>query len=388
MSSKILLQKIFYKALKSVQAETIIGKSIALKENSLLIVDQNIPLKSFKNLYIFSVGKAGYDMAKESEKILGGRIKGGLSVSLKNKKLSYIKTCQSSHPKVSNKSFQCATQMIKEIKKLKSDDLFIFFLSGGASAMIEKPINNLSLDEFEKISNALLVSGVDIKALNTVRKSISAIKGGKLAKMCKAKGFVLVLSDVIGDDLQTIGSAPMLSKKFPHYVIGNNTIALKSAQNYIKNYVQKTKILTTTLDTSSKKAAKYICNEIEQYDQRYDSFCLLIGGETTLRVKGDGIGGRNSELALRLLMSKCITEDISILCAGSDGVDGNSDANGAFVEHTLLTKSKKQELDPKHYLKTNDSATFFQKLGAGFITGLTGTNVMDFIIILKQTKKG
>ncbi|QOP41418.1 glycerate kinase type-2 family protein [Sulfurimonas marina] len=387
MSSKILLQKIFYKALKNVQAKTIIQKNIAIDENLLHIADQNIPLKSFKNLYIFSVGKAGYDMAKEAEHILGSYIKGGVSVSLKNKKLSYIKTCQSSHPKVSAKSFKCATQMIKELKKLTSDDLFIFFLSGGASAMIEKPIDNLSLEEFQKISDALLVSGVDIKALNTVRKSISAIKGGKLAKVCKAQGYVLVLSDVIGDDLKTIGSAPMLDKRFPHYIIGNNTIALEGAKNYIKNYVEKTKILTTSLDTNSKKGAKYICSEIEKYDKLYDSFCLLIGGETILEVKGDGVGGRNSELALRLLMSKCVTKDISILCAGSDGVDGNSSANGAFVEYELLNKSKKKKLDPKRYLKTNDSATFFQKLGSGFITGLTGTNVMDFVIILKQTKR-
>ncbi|MEJ2415305.1 MAG: DUF4147 domain-containing protein, partial [Sulfurimonas sp.] len=168
----------------------------------------------------------------------------------------------------------------------------MFFLSGGASAMIEKPIENLSFEEFQKISDALLISGIDIKTFNSVRKSLSLIKGGGLAKQFKAKGYVLVLSDVIGDDLDTIGSAPMRNEKFPHYIIGNNSLALDSAANYIKKHVQKVKVLTSTLDISSREAAKYICNEIEKYNNEYESFCLLIGGETTLKVKGKGKGGR------------------------------------------------------------------------------------------------
>jgi glycerate 2-kinase len=386
MSSKIMLEKIFYKALKSVQADTIIRKNLSIDNNYLTIVDQNIPRNSYKNLYIFSVGKAGYTMAKEAEKVLQKNIAGGMAVSLEKKKLSYINRCQSSHPKVTQKSLQCAGKLIQEIKKLKKNDLFLFFLSGGASAMIEKPIENLSFEEFQKISDALLISGIDIKTFNSVRKSLSLIKGGGLAKQFKAKGYVLVLSDVIGDDLDTIGSAPMRNEKFPHYIIGNNSLALDSAANYIKKHVQKVKVLTSTLDISSREAAKYICNEIEKYNNEYESFCLLIGGETTLKVKGKGKGGRNSELALRLVQKQCFSQDISILCAGSDGLDGNSDVAGAFVNETLIKKMQKQNLDPKKYLQQNDSATFFKKLGFEFQPGLTGTNVMDFVFILKLPK--
>ncbi|WP_428738911.1 glycerate kinase type-2 family protein [Sulfurimonas sp.] len=383
MSSKSLLENIFYKALKNIQANTIIQKNISLDKKYLYIANNPIKRNSFKKLYVFSVGKAAYAMAKEAENILQENIAGGLVVSLEDKKLSYVKTCQSSHPKVSKKSLQCADALLAEIKKVKKDDLFLFFLSGGASAMIEKPMASLTFEEFQKISDALLISGVDIKALNSVRKSISLIKGGKLAKDFKAKGFVLVLSDVIGDDLNTIGSALMQNEKFPHYVIGNNSIALEGAKKYIQSYVQKVKILTTTLDTTSKQAAHYTCKEIKKYDAKYESFCLLIGGETTLKVKGKGKGGRNSELALRLTECKSINKDIAILCAGSDGMDGNSDIAGAFVNVKTLQKIEQKKLDPKKYLLENDSATFFKKLGCEFQPGLTGTNVMDFVFILK-----
>ncbi|MDH4944035.1 DUF4147 domain-containing protein [Sulfurimonas sp. C5] len=383
MSAKILLQKIFYKALEGVKADKIVKRNLSIDKEYLKISNQKIKLNSFNKLYIFGVGKAAYFMAKEAEKILSNRVSGGLIVSLEKQNLSYVKTCRSTHPQMSEKSVDCANKLIKEIQKLQKDDLFIFFLSGGASAMIEKPVDEISFEEFQKISNALLVSGIDIKALNKIRKSISAIKGGKLAKFFKAKGYVQVLSDVIGDDLNTIGSAP-LYPDFPHYIIGNNTIALERAKKYVKSHVQKTKIVTTTLSTNSKAAAKMIAKEIETYNKEYDSFCLLFGGETTVEVQGNGLGGRNSELALRLLNSSCITKDIFILCAGSDGKDGNSEGDGAFIDYDIYKKIKKQKLNPKEYLQRNDSFSFFHQLGYSFVTGLTGTNVMDFVIILKQ----
>jgi glycerate-2-kinase len=269
---------------------------------------------------------------------------------------------------------------------MDKDDLFIFFLSGGASAMCEESTAGLGLKDLQKIFSALLVSGIDIKALNKVRKSISNIKGGKLGDTFKAKGFTLVLSDVIGDDLNTIGSAPMYNKKIPHYIIGNNKIALKSAKKYIEQKVEKTKILTTTLDMTSKKASKYIKDTIKHYNKTYNSYCLFIGGETTTKVKGKGLGGRNSELALRVLDQKCLKKDIFILCAGSDGVDGNSPANGAFVDMELYKKIKQESIDINKYLNNSDSYSFFKELGYDFTTGITGTNVMDFVIILKTGK--
>ena len=382
------LEKIYFKALNKVKAKTIIKDNVSIKENILNIVDEKIDLNKIKKLYIFSVGKAGFSMAKECEKILEDKIKGGLAISTSKGKLKYIKHFKSSHPLVSKKSIKAGTLLLDEVSNLQEDDYFIFLLSGGASAMIEKPIDGLNLDDFSKISKALLSSGIDIKALNSVRKSISRIKGGKLANSIKAQGSVLVLSDVIGDDLNTIGSAPMNNGKFKHYIIGNNKIALKKAKKYIDKKVDKTKIITTSLDKNSIEASSYISNIIKEYDKKYESFCLLFGGETTTIVEANGKGGRNQELALRLLIDNKFNKNISILCSGSDGIDGNSDANGAFVDFEISEKIKKLNLNANEYLKNCDSNTFFNKLSYDFVTGITGTNVMDFIIVLKEKNNG
>ena len=382
------LEKIYFKALNKVKAKTIIKDNVSIKENILNIVDEKIDLNKIKNLYIFSVGKAGFSMAKECEKILEDKIKGGLAISTSKGKLKYIKHFKSSHPLVSKKSIKAGTLLLDEVSNLQEDDYFIFLLSGGASAMIEKPIDGLNLDDFSKISKALLSSGIDIKALNSVRKSISQIKGGKLANSIKAQGSVLVLSDVIGDDLNTIGSAPMNNGKFKHYIIGNNKIALKKAKKYIDKKVDKTKIITISLDKNSIEASSYISNIIKEYDKKYESFCLLFGGETTTIVEANGKGGRNQELALRLLIDNKFNKNISILCSGSDGIDGNSDANGAFVDFEISEKIKKLNLNANEYLKNCDSNTFFNKLSYDFVTGITGTNVMDFIIVLKEKNNG
>ena len=386
--SRIKLEKIFNKALGKVKAKSIIKDNISLKKSRLIIVNEKINLKKIDNLYLFAVGKAAFAMAKECENILGNKIKDGFAVSTSKGDLKYLKHFTSTHPKVSKNSIKAGNLLLKKIKKLKKNDRFIFLLSGGASAMIEKPIDGLSLEDFKKISSALLISGIDIKALNSVRKSISKIKGGKLANEIKAKGTVLVLSDVIGDDLNTIGSAPMNNGKFKHHIIGNNEIALRKAKKFIRNSVEKVEIITTSLDKSSQEASSYITKKIKEYDKKYDSFCLLFGGETTTVVKPNGgFGGRNQELALRLLLENKeikLDKSISILCAGSDGIDGHSKANGAFVDFDIYEKIKKENLDANFYLENSDSNTFFKKLGYEFTTGITGTNVMDFIIVLKQ----
>ena len=378
-------ENIFFKALKKVQANSIIKDNISLDNKLLRVVDENIEIQSINSLYIFGVGKAAFAMAQECEHILKDNIKGGFIVSTTKGELNRLRHFTSTHPQVTKKSLEAATILIDEVSKLNKDDFFIFLLSGGASAMIEKPIEGLTLEDFIKASSALLTSGIDIKALNTIRKSISQIKGGKLANYIKAQGRVLVLSDVIGDDLDIIGSAPMNNGEFKHYLIGNNTIALEEAKKYCKTLVEKVELVTTTLDSSSKEACEFVTEKIKYYDKKYKSFVLLFGGETTTVVNSNGgYGGRNQELALRLLLEKVVNKNISILCAGSDGVDGRSDATGAFIDYKILEKIEKKGLDAKEYLNRSDSNTFFKSLGYDFVTGITGTNVMDFVIVLKK----
>ena len=406
MSKKEKLIELYHQALKAIDADEIIRHNIRLTSKNLYVYGAKCPLKSFNHLYIFAVGKAGYSMAKACEDVLGEQIKGGVAISHQKGKLKHLKHHSSTHPLVSKKSIESADLMIAEMEKMKQNDRFIFLLSGGASAMIEKPIDGLTLEDFQKISSALLGLGIDITALNSVRKSISQIKGGKLANLVKAKGDVLVLSDVIADDLNTIGSAPMMNGAFEHYVIGNNGIALEAVKKEIEKGVEKTKIITTMLNKSSQEATAYIVKKIKKYDEKYESFCLLFGGETTTIVKGSGEGGRNQELALRLLLEisqnhfgngdfspeqrrqslpiPTFLKNISILCAGSDGIDGNSPATGAFLDFDIYKKIEEEDLNPQLYLEESNSYGFFKQLNYDFTIGATGTNVMDFIIILKE----
>lgn len=376
------LTNIYYKALNKVKAKSIITDNVSVKDNFLHIGTQQYNMAK-KGVYLFGVGKAALDMANECENLLKEKVNGGVVISNSIGVLKYCTHFTSTHPLTTSKSIEAANLLTQKITSLTENDLFIFLLSGGASAMIEKPIKGLTLDDFSKIASALLTSGIDIKALNTVRKSISAIKGGKLADQIKAKGEVLVLSDVIGDDLNTIGSAPMNNNKFNHHLVGNNNIALNEALNYIKPKVEFAEILTITLDLNAENATTYISNQIKTHHHKYNSYCLLIGGETTTIVKGKGKGGRNQELALRLLLADCIDKNTAILSAGSDGIDGNSDATGAFLDHNIYEKIKTKKLNPNEYLENSDSNTFFKQLGYDFVTGISGTNVMDFIIILK-----
>lgn len=384
MSSRERLTKIYYEALNAVTAQSIVQNNLSLQDNSLTVCDEVYALEKVKHLYCFSVGKAGFEMARVCAKVLDKRLKGGVAISHQKGYLHSLEHFQSTHPLVSQKSIEAGEKLLKAMQRMQEDDFFLFFLSGGASAMIEKPIEGLTLEDFEKISASLLGSGIDIKALNSVRKAISQIKGGKLADVTKAKGVVLVLSDVTGDDLKTIGSAPMMNGKFSHYVVGNNSIALEHAKRYMEKEVEKAEIVTTTLDLPSAKASQFIVKSIKAYNKQYESFCLLFGGETTTEVLGHGEGGRNQELALRLLLDLSLSSTISILVAGSDGIDGNSPATGAFLDSEIYEKIHQLELDPKAYLENSDSYGFFQALGYDFSIGATGTNVMDFIIVLKQ----
>lgn len=180
MSNKKSLTKIYDQALQAVKAETIIDNNIAIDDKELTLCGVSYPLEGIQNLYLYSVGKAGLDMAKAAEKVLGSYIKGGVAISHQTGHCDFVKHYTSTHPLVSQKSISGAKKLLKSMRSMDENDFFIFCLSGGASAMIEKPIDGLSLEDFQKISSSLLGSGIDIKALNIVRKAISEIKGGEI----------------------------------------------------------------------------------------------------------------------------------------------------------------------------------------------------------------
>ena len=207
--SKKLLKELYKVGLEAVMPKNFISKSISLKGDTLQIVDKRYDLSKYKRVFVLGSGKASINMAKSVMRLISKRVTKCLVVSNYYEECEDIEVVLSTHPILSQKSVDAATRLIEIFSSMQKDDLFIYLLSGGTSALIEKPIEGVSLDEFIKLSSLMLESGMDIKRMNVVRKSLSQIKGGGLSKYAKCDGVVLVLSDVVGDDLSTIGSAPL-----------------------------------------------------------------------------------------------------------------------------------------------------------------------------------
>ncbi|MBU1614398.1 glycerate kinase, partial [bacterium] len=308
----------------------------------------------------------------------------------------------------------------------KEEDLILCLLSGGGSALLFAPVRGISLEEIAQLNAALLSCGAKIDEINAVRKHLSSVKGGQLAKRAYPARLVsLILSDVIGDPLDVIASGPTtgdestfadalkvlkrydLEDKVPtailshlqrgepetpkkedkifervtNIIIGNNRQALYAARDKARELGWTPLILTSEMEGEAKEAAKVfasICKEIRSSSNPMSPpACILAGGETTVTLKGDGRGGRNQEFALAAAMQIKGFEEITILAAGTDGTDGPTEAAGAVVDGKTLSKIDK---DPEEYLKNNDSYHFFKDSPCHLITGPTRTNVMDMVI--------
>ena len=409
--SKRLLKELYKVGVEAVMPKNFIAKSISLKGDTLHIVDKSYDLSRYKRVFVLGSGKASINMAKSVMKIVSKRVTKCVVVSNYNAEYEGIEVLLSTHPILSQKSVDAATRLIEVFSSMQKDDLFIYLLSGGTSALIEKPIDGVSLDQFIKLSSLMLESGMDIKQMNVVRKSLSQIKGGGLSKYAKCDGVVLVLSDVVGDDLSTIGSAPLFCdestlkaedilkefslwdsldsnlkealskevekkdcKKIDHFIVASNKVALEAVSKRAKELNIRSHIVSDRVFGDVKDVAKKIAKSVSELE--YD--LLLFGGESTVKVAGDGKGGRNQELSLWVL--KQMREDLNFcfLSAGSDGIDGNSDAAGGVVEICDLDESIDE------YLKNNDSYHYLLKHDSLVKTGDSGTNVMDIMIALKE----
>ncbi len=422
---------IFFEALKAVLPETLIRETLRLEEGDLIVAGRRYPLARGRKLFVFGSGKASAGAAKAVEELLGERIAGGLVVSNAEVRLDRISVFVGAHPVPDTRSVTAAEMLLEGLSGLSEDDLFIYLLSGGSSALIEKPIPPLGLQDLQEMSQLLLRAGAPINEMNAVRKHLSLIKGGRLGRRTKARGVVLVVSDVIGDDLETIGSAPLyrdgssyadvrdilfryhLWEKIPamvrklveggnagenedtpkeanprieHLLIGSNRKALKKAKEKAEALGMKTRILTSRLEGEARTVAKSLVaigGEILKTQIPSESpVCLLFGGETTVTVRGSGKGGRNSELCLSALQEIGSREGLLLLSAGTDGIDGNSEAAGALADAAGWERALELGLSLEDYLERNDAFRFFEQTGGLIRTGPTGTNVMDIVILL------
>jgi glycerate-2-kinase len=308
---------------------------------------------------------------------------------------------------------------------MDSNDLYIYLLSGGSSALIELLPEEITLKDLEKTTQIMLHHGMPIEAMNVVRKSLSLIKGGKLALQSKAKGCVFVLSDVLGNDLSVIGSAPLYYTKsntidpvevlycyevfdkipknvqqflrssqneqcydtatqIKHFLIGSNETVLNHAKAIIETKGIQVKLLDFTISGDVKDVAQKLC---EKTCKRHTvKTCYIAGGEATVVVEGSGQGGRNQHLALHFLNMLQGDEDITFLSAATDGVDGNSNAAGAIVDWHTHVEALAHGLNAKRYLEYFDSNTFFTQIDALLVSGPTHNNLLDIVMIIVEPR--
>jgi len=435
MLSTVDAINIFNHAVEVVKPSAVISKYIKIDGDLLTIADGKLKLNDINRIYLLSVGKAAAAMALEVEKILGDNIASGLVVTKYHHALSltHCDTIEAGHPVPDENSIKAATAIKKFLSSLTGNDLLLCLISGGASALIADMSEGISLDDLQQLSRLLLDCGASIHEINTVRKHICVLKGGQLLRHTNdAQVISLLVSDVIRDDLSVIASGltvadnssftdawdvvdkfdlslkiPISIKKYlqdglkrhvmdtskpgdslfdrtANYIIARNEDALNAAKEAATQLGYHVNIIDKTMKGEAKEMAATFVNALMTYKGNKPA-CLLMGGETTVTIKGNGKGGRNQEFVLaaliELMQLNVPAEQIPIiLSGGTDGTDGPTDAAGAFIDKNVLNNVKALSYDPLPYLLNNDAYHFFKQTGTLLITGPTQTNVMDIVI--------
>lgn len=374
-------------------------------------------------VYVIGAGKASAAMARAVERALGRRIAGGLVNIPEGRwpKLRSIELNPCGHPLPDKRGEAGARRMIEIARGAGESDLIICLISGGASALLPLPAPGMTLARKRKITQALLRSGATIHEMNAVRKHLSAIKGGQLAAVAfPATVLTLMLSDVVGDDPAVIGSGPTVAdpstrkdamrilKKYriplagvklqetpkpgdsrlarAHFeIVGSNRQAIRAAAAQAQALGYHTRMLSAAIEGEAREVAQEhaaIARRILSRRATSKPVCLLAGGETTVTVRGKGKGGRNQEYVLAAALALENAGPVTILSAGTDGIDGPTDAAGAFADSETAARAAAQGLDARGFLDDNDSYHFFERMNSLIKTGPTGTNVMDVQVML------
>jgi glycerate 2-kinase len=429
-------ESIFLAGVERVLPDRLISNSVKIENGALKIQDLSFPSGSFKNIFVIGAGKASALMAAEVEKVLGDRISSGHIVV----KYGHVcptlrlKISEAGHPVPDENGFLATKDIIDICRKADEGDLIICLLSGGGSALLWDAPKGIDPDSVIRLNDLLVKSGAAIGEINAVRKHLSSVKGGQLARLAHPATLVsLILSDVVGDPPDVIASGPtvpdpstfndalsvltkysltdVVDAEIIEYLlkgisglvpetpkagskildavhtrlIGTNAVALGAAAEKalslgLDPYIIDDRIHGDVLQVANIVVGKGL--EFKNDRNRRKPLCLLFGGEPTIRVEEGGSGGRNQHLALLCSVMIRDVEGITILSAGTDGNDGPTIAAGAAVDGSTFGRAVRNGNNPEDYLRMFDSFTFFVKEGGHIITGPTMTNVMDIIVVI------
>lgn len=397
----------------AVEARAAIFRSVKARGANGYFKNKKISLKQFDHIYVVAIGKAAGAASAALEEIFGARISGGVALDVKKTKLKRIKSIAGTHPFPSLVNMRATGEIMALLKNLDSRDLLIAVVSGGGSALLCWPYQ-LKCDEVTAINRVLMKKGAGIHEMNTVRKHLSEIQGGQLARLAYPATVVgLIISDVPGDNLDLVASGPTVRdsstvadaaailqkyevlkscaipgcdlretpkdpvffKKVTNVLIASGSDAALAMAGEARRRGWRPRIVSTHLEGEAREIGRLLAKEARVGE------ALIAAGETTVTIRGKGAGGRNQELALSALLN--IKDNSLVASCASDGVD-NSPAAGAIADGLIKKKARRLGLLPKKFLDNNDSYNFFRAAGGQIKTGITGTNVSDLMLVLRE----
>mgnify|MGYP000440782364 CR=1 FL=1 len=397
--------------LEEMNSYNLLRKIIRREGEKIYIGGEKFDLSGYEKIFITGFGKASASMARAIEEIID--FDEGCIITTEDVSLKKMAVFKGTHPFPSEINLKGTEKIIDIFERANEDDLIIVLISGGGSSLLCKP--KISLEGVIEITEELMKKGCTIEELNVVRKHLSYVKGGKLAKMTKASVLSLIISDIIGNPIELIASGPTspdsssakeamkIIEKYgiknkeaiealkkdekiselenvKNIIIADNEMACKKALEKAVEKGYYGKIFTNRLKGEARAVGKDLGKFARVYPRNRS--VLIFGGETTVRVKGNGIGGRNQEIVLSAI-EEIRDENIVFISCGTDGIDGNSPAAGAIADGYTYKKAIEKGLKINKFLEENNSYEFFRILGDTIITGYTGTNVMDIQLIGK-----
>jgi len=423
-------------ALDAVEPGVAVQRHLRRDGELLWVGDSAYDLRRYRQVYVVGAGKAGAPMAQAVEQALGDRIAAGLV----NVKYGYtlptglVRLNEAGHPIPDEAGVAGARRIAQLAQDAGEDDLVICLISGGGSALMPLPAEGITLADMRTLTDALLRRGATINEINVIRKHLERLKGGNLARLAyPAQVVTLILSDVVGNPLDVIASGPTVPdrstfgqadgllrrydllteapasianhlkcgadglipdtpksgdevfERTQNLIVASNEIAAAAAEGAARSLGFNTLLLTTYLEGEAREVAKVLAALAKEVVASGRPLprpaCIIAGGETTVTVKGAGLGGRNQEMALMAAICIDGLDQAAVVCLATDGTDGPTDASGALADGYTLRRAAALGLDPWAYLEDNDSYHFFEALGDLLLTGPTNTNVNDLLFV-------
>ena len=418
----LAVKQILSAALEAADPARAVQKALRKKNDLLQLNEQSFQLETIDNIYLVAFGKAAPAMASAARKILGNALSGGIVISkyATDHELGNLNFHIAGHPVPDEKSVAAGKAILKLLSQTGENDLVLFLISGGGSALITAPVENISLHDLQELTSLLLGSGARIDEINTLRRALDRVKGGGLANAAyPAQIASLILSDVVDSPLEAIASGPTVSnpttnadafdilrkyelldktpasiisalqktqpdkRKIPKdnaHIIGSNRISAEAARDKAIQEGFETQILTTSLQGEAAEKGNELALHLLATNER--PLCVIVGGETTVSLgNSTGHGGRNQELALAAVEKLNTGKNIMLITLATDGDDGPTDAAGAIVTGETLERAKALGLDLYAHLSEHNAYPFFDALGNLLKPGPTGTNVNDLTFL-------